>query len=350
MSLSPARAPEEFPVQEEGRAPSEAPVRERRSPVQDEIHALRRVLQSRPEWSARLLELQRPRPVISLAYIATAWLGLGLSWGLVEGAGLALLPVALLLTASAQRLLNNSLHDAAHGNILRGGETLFQVLLAAPMFEDFQRYRALHLRHHARLHTPEEDPDHLSLPVRPGDGETGPSAARVYLRALGSARLWKSHCLGELPALGWRGRGRVLLWWAGVLGVLAGVAGPGAALRFAGLWLLARATTYHALKVFTELADHSGLEVGTVLSYTRNAPRNALGLLLHPFGDNYHLTHHLAPRVPMPNLHATHQLMWHVPEYRAGHHCDGYFLGHYPVTRSWLRAWNPPRARLHEVR
>ncbi len=344
MSSSPARVSEAFPEQDDGRAPSGVPPRDRRSPVQDEIHALRRALQRDPEWNARLLQLQRPRPVLSLAYVATAWLVLGLSWGLA-GEGLALWPVALLLTASAQRLLNNSLHDAAHGNILRGGETLFQVLLAAPMFEDFQRYRALHLRHHARLHTPEEDPDHLPLPVRPGDGEAGPSAARVYLRALCSARLWKSHCLGELPALGWRARGRVLLWWGSVGGMLAVVAGPGPALRFVGLWMLARATTYHALKVFTELADHSGLEVGTVLSYTRNAPRNALGLLLHPFGDNYHLTHHLAPRVPMPNLHATHLLMWHVPEYRAGHHCDGYFLGRYPVTHSWLRAWREPRPR-----
>jgi|GEM_PF-737756 len=349
MSLSPVHAPEqEPPGQGDDSAPEGTFRKERPSPVQVELHALRRALQREPEWSARLLRLQRPRPVVSLAYVATAWLGLVLSWSLMAWGSLALLPVALLLTASAQRLLGNSLHDAAHGNILRGGEPLFQVLLAAPMFEEFRRYRALHLRHHARLHAPEEDPDHLPIPVRPGDGEAGPSATQVYLRTLFSARLWKSHCLGELPALNWRDRGRILLWWAVMEGALTLAVGPGRALAFLGLWLLSRATTYHALKVFTELADHSGLEVGTVLSYTRNAPRNALGLMLHPFGDNYHLTHHISPRVPMPNLHAAHLLLWGVPEYRAGHHCDGYFLGHHPVTRSWLRAWREPRP--HEVR
>lgn len=345
MSLSFSSAQVDVPtgVDEGPPGPPGRGVKER-SAVQEEMLALREALRSRPEWNERFLQLQKPRAAVSLAYIATGWFGLVLSWAMVAWGPLALLPLALLLTASAQRLLGNSLHDAAHGNILRGGETLFELLLAAPMFEDFRRYRLLHLRHHASLHEPENDPDYLPIPERLADGRAGPSAWTVYRRSVCSWRPWWSNCLGELPALGWRERLRILAWWAVAVGVLGAVAGPARALAFAGLWLLSRATAYHALKVFTELADHSGLEVGSVLSYTRNAPRNGLGLLLHPFGDNYHLTHHLAPRVPMPNLHATHLLLWSVPEYRAGHHCDGYFFGRHPVTRSWLRAWSEPRS------
>lgn len=315
----------------------------KQSAVQAEIFAIRQALLSEPGWNERFLRLQKPRTLLSLSYVATAWLGLMLAWGMVAWGSLLLLPVALLLVASFQRLLGNNLHDAAHGNILRGGEGLFSVLLAAPMFEDFRDYRATHLKHHAYLHEPEKDPDHLPIPARPEDGEAGPSSLQVYLRTLFSWRAWRSNFLGTLPELDWRKRAWIALWWALVLGGLAAVAGPGKALTFAGLWLASRATTYHALKVFTELADHSGLEVGSVLSYTRNSPRNALSLLLHPYGDNYHLTHHLAPRVPMPNLHATHQLLRGVPEYRAGYHCDGYLFGRYPVVRSWLRPWREPR-------
>ncbi|HEU4533529.1 MAG TPA: fatty acid desaturase, partial [Polyangiaceae bacterium] len=105
-----------------------------------------------------------------------------------------------------------------------------------------------------------------------------------------------------------------------------------------GLWLLARASTYHLLKVFTELSDHAGLEPGSILSNTRNSPANWLSALLHPHADNYHLAHHLAPRVPTWRLPALHALLLGVEAYRAGHHCDGYFLGRSSVVRGWRRA------------
>jgi fatty acid desaturase len=343
MSVPGPHAPSESSPELDGVCPAPAPGGKPLSAVQAEIFAIHQALLAEPGWNERFLQLQRPRTAVSLSYIATAWLGLLLTWALMTREPLLLLPVALLLMASLQRLLGNNLHDASHGNILRDGEALFEVLLAAPMFENFRHYRALHLKHHAYLHESRNDPDHLPIPFRPEDGEEGPSALKVYLRTLCSWRAWKGNFLGELPALGWSARARIALWWAVVLGGLAAVAGPGRALAFAGLWLASRATTYHALKVFTELADHSGLEVGSVLSYTRNSPRNALSLLIHPYGDNYHLTHHLAPRVPMPNLHATHLLLWGVPAYRVGYHCDGYLFGRYPVMRSWLRAWRESR-------
>jgi hypothetical protein len=39
----------------------------------------------------------------------------------------------------------------------------------------------------------------------------------------------------------------------------------------------------------------------------------------------------------MANLHRAHLAFMQVDLYRAGHHCDAYFVGRYPVARSWTR-------------
>src|SRR6218665_88979 len=101
MSLSPVHAPEqEPPGQGDDSAPEGTFRKERPSPVQVELHALRRALQREPEWSARLLRLQRPRPVVSLAYVATAWLGRGLFLCLIGWGRLEVVTAALLLWAA----------------------------------------------------------------------------------------------------------------------------------------------------------------------------------------------------------------------------------------------------------
>ena len=69
------------------------------------------------------------------------------------------------------------------------------------------------------------------------------------------------------------------------------------------------------LKVSAEAAGQAptklGLKPGSILSFTRNAPRNLLSVVLHPHNDNFHLTHHLAPRVPPDDRSALEHLDVH---------------------------------------
>lgn len=282
----------------------------------------------------RLRDLERPQPAYAFAFIALSWAIIFASWLLVVHCSLHLLPLALLLFATGQRFLGNNLHDASHGNLSRrGNATLGRLLLAPPMFEDFRRYTKLHMEHHQFLGDGKLDPDFL--PVPPGCGE---SALKVYLKVLATPKRWRASVVADLLELTLRQKMTIALWWLALVAILALAAGPVAALWFGVLWMTARATTYHALKTFTELADHGGLPAGGILSSTRNSPCNLLSLFLHPRYDNFHLTHHLAPGVPMANLLKAHAILLSAPPYRDGHQCDSYFLGPRSVVHSWVAA------------
>ena len=284
---------------------------------------------ARKEALPLLRQLERPRPFTALVH----WLG---SWLAVAGAcALVWLsawwtPVALVVIASRQRALGNILHDSVHGNVMRRPSRLFQVVVAAPAFESFKRYRRRHMQHHAHLGDPALDPDYLE--VRAGPASTAWSVFGEVSRRPG---MWMASVLGDLHHLGLAEVAAVLGFWAVVL-VPVGIAfGPPAVLLVAGLWMLSRATTYHALKCFVELGDHyGGLTPGSLFGYSRVYPGNALALLIQPYNDRFHLTHHLLPRIAMANLPQVHRLLEDLEPYRAAVY-DGYFLGPRSVARSF---------------
>ncbi len=145
--------------------------------------------------------------------------------------------------------------------------------------------------------------------------------------------------LGNWGSLHARERVAAAAWWGLLLGALALGAGPAGALVFAVLWVISRATVFHAITVFREISDHVGLEPGSVLGFTRNSPHQpVLSFFLHPHENNYHLTHHLAPTVPFYRLRQAHEIFMQVPEYAAAHQCDSYFSGHRSVIACWLRS------------
>ncbi len=276
-----------------------------------------------------LRQLERPRPITALVH----WLG---SWIAVAGACVLVAlsawwaPVALVIVASRQRALANILHDSVHGNVMRRPSRLFQVIVAAPAFESFKRYRRRHMQHHAHLGDPALDPDHFEVPVHPTS-----TAGSVFLRVSGRPGMWMASVLGDLHHLGPAEVAGVLGFWGVVLAPVGIIAGPSAVLLAGGLWMLSRATTYHALKCFVELGDHyGGLTSGSLFGYSRVYPGNVLALLLQPYSDRFHLTHHLVPRIPMANLHHVHRWLQDLEPYRAAVY-DGYFFGPRSVARSF---------------
>lgn len=246
----------------------------------------------------------------------------------------SLIPIALVGIGFTLRSLNNVLHDASHGNVVSRPSPVTRWMLTAPLFESFDRYRRLHLAHHAYLGDPERDPDIIILP--PSD-----SALVRYVHLFASPRVWLASALGPLPSLRGGELAATIGFWTLLLALVALAFGGRAALYAGGLWMLSRATSYHAIRCFTELSDHVGLEPGTVLSFTRNSPRNLLTFLLHPHHDNYHIVHHFAPRVPLANMRAAHELLMGYAPYAEGHQCDGYFFGKVPVIKSWVRGHTP---------
>jgi fatty acid desaturase len=284
---------------------------------------------ARKDALAFLRRLERPRPLAALAH----WLA---SWTAVAGAcALVWLsawwaPVALVVIASRQRALENILHDSVHGNVVRRPSRLFQLVVAAPVFESFKRYRRRHMQHHAHLGDPALDPDYFPAPARPSS--TGWAVFReVALRP----SMWKASLFGALPHLAPLELAGVLGFWAVLLVPVGIIAGPSAVLLVAGLWMLSRATTYHLLKCFVELGDHyGGLTSGSLFGYARVYPGNALAPLLHPYNDRFHLTHHVLPQITMANLHRVHLLLLDLEPYRAAVY-DAYFLGPRAVARSF---------------
>jgi fatty acid desaturase len=281
-------------------------------------------------YETRMLDLQRPRPTSAMYQMVHSWSIIAAStyaalrWGWT-------IPFAVIAIASRQRALGNVLHDASHGNLWRRPGRFARIFIAAPLFEDFEGYRRRHLRHHAYLGDKERDPDYYDLPREP-------TAWRVYRHLFLSWSFWLSSAFGEMKNLRRAPWASVLAYWGGLVAVLGVAIGPRRAVLSLGLWFLARGTAYHAIRAFTELADHVGLARGTILSFTRSSPGNMLSLIFHPHNDSYHLAHHLYPRVPLASLGEAHQLLLGVPDYAAGHICDGYFFGRYSVARSLVAA------------
>ena len=99
--------------------------------------------------------------------------------------------------------------------------------------------------------------------------------------------------------------------------------------NFLLLFHTARCTLSYAVYILREIIDHAGLPATSVLAFTRTSPCcTLLQRFLQPHDDNYHLLHHLLPRVPMNRLHACHVwLCANVPEYEH-------------ANREWAPQWD----------
>jgi fatty acid desaturase len=296
-----------------------------------EIREIRRQL-ARLNLENELRRLERRSSTLWLwSVVLGAWLVI-LSAYLLTSLHVWLLPLTLLLAASRQRALGNALHEASH-TAKTSARKAYHWLVAVPMFEDFDRYQELHRRHHAYLGT-KDDPDLIQL-----SENAYRSGLRLYLTYFTCWSFWRESAFARLPAMNGRQRLAVAAWWGTMLLLLGCALGAQHALGFLAFWMISRATSYHAIKVFTELSDHAGLEPGSIFSFTRNCPANAFSFFLHPHSDNYHLTHHLVPHVSFRQIAAVHRLFLSLKKYAQANHCTSYFFGATSVTTDWWRSY-----------
>lgn len=275
---------------------------------------------------------------------ARALLDIGFDWLTILGSVAAvvwveswLAPLVVIVVANRQRALGNILHDAGHRNLWRDrrrNDLAARLLVAPLLFASLSNYRAGHISHHMSLGDVSADPDFLPIPVNAPRRWRGSFAAQFF-----SASAWRGSFAGHLLAPGVSAASRVYIvaWWICALAAMLVMAGAAFTAVFVLLWLLARATVFHAITTFREMCDHFGLRPGGVLSFTRDMTCHGFWrALIHPRNNGYHLTHHLLPAVPYYRLPEAQALFCTSPLYRArAQVCRTYFSGPTAVTCDW---------------
>lgn len=304
------------------------------SEVLADIAALRSQLRGRGSEHLALLRLTPWRPLLD---IAMDWVLVVASVHAVVVLGPWFAPAAIVIIANRQRALGNILHDAGHRNLCRNkhwNDLMARLLVAPLLFASLGGYRESHYRHHLALGVHAGDPDLLPVPL------TWPKHwSTSFYRNLLCWTAWKGSLVGHLatPEVSLVARLFIVGWWMVALAALSALAGNEFTVTFVLLWLVARATVFHAITTFREMCDHFGLRPSGILSFTRDMVCHGFWrVLIHPRNNGYHLTHHLLPAVPYYRLPQAQRLFQQMPAYRDhATVCQAYFEGATAVTRAW---------------
>lgn len=263
---------------------------------------------------------------------------IGLSIAACYAAGWVLYPLAVIVIGSRQRALATIVHEAAHSTLTQS-RTLSRLLgtffSGYLIFSTLSAYRRSHVSgHHGRFGDRDHDHDYrymfgkgiyslenrrqvlIELILRPlllGN-------VLSYLIYLVKARSFSAsnrvERLDNFVLIAYWGLIVAVSWYAGLLVPL---------LLF---WLVPFLTSFQIIGWFIELAEHGPLmHNGVDLHMTRNRHSHWLELALTGMhGENYHLAHHLRPRVPFWRMAELHQILLRDPEYRQWDaQCGGIF-------------------------
>lgn len=234
-----------------------------------------------------------------------------------------------------QHRLSGLAHDASHYTLFRnklGNELISDLFLLFPLVAMTQKYRAAHLGHHRFVNDPARDPDLIRLnhpeprpfPMRKADfwriyvleGLWPPSILKYLIGRARSANLDTGPQGKPLrnaygPAVARRLRGS---YW---LLVLALVHGLGAWTTFGLFWVVPLLTVYPLLMQLREIAHHSNAPDDGDLTNSRVFEVHPLlNACVFPYGQAFHVTHHLFAMVPHDRVAEAHRILRRYPPYR----------------------------------
>ena len=285
-----------------------------------------------PGW-----QIPPPSALRSLSDIVFDWIIIYVAAWAEYRIGACIMLLTILIIGNRQRALGNLLHEASHRNlsVRRGAnDWMAQIFLAPALLNDLTLYRLQHARHHVWLGDPIRDPDYL-----PQSPHRHYRWFGAYAHMLRDPSTWIGSLFGHLAGkrLPLYRRLPIILWWTAFESVLYLLDGTHFALLFLTIWIIAKATVFHAITTFREMNDHYGLESGGIFRHTRETPNlGLLSVLLHPHHNGYHLTHHLFPHVPYYHLPRTHARLRQIPFFeQLAIVCDDYVKGPNACVDGW---------------
>jgi fatty acid desaturase len=255
--------------------------------------------------------------------------------------------VSLVLLGGRQLALAILMHECAHHSLFASpalNQHVGRWLCAAPVWQRLDDYRTHHIKHHARTSL-EDDPD---LGLANAFPTTKMSLARKFLRdvsgiaflrrvvalvlmdagvitytaSTGTKRVEPRPSLSRMLRNLAKNFGPVLLTNA----VLAGVLFASGNLWLYGVWILAWATTFSVFVRIRSIAEHGMTQTSTdMLLNTRTTQANVVArLTVAPHHVNYHLEHHLLPKVPHYRLRELHRVLKERGAYAEANEAPGY--------------------------
>jgi fatty acid desaturase len=312
----------------------------------------------------RLVPLLRADNHSNILFLAVEYAGLGLSlaaciWLYRAWVG-GVLPTALAwplfvlgmaVIAAFQHRLSGLGHEASHYALFRNrfaNEFVSDFLCMFPLMAMTQRFRVTHLGHHQFLNDPARDPDVPRLHFDE-DRYPFPMSKRTFWYRYVLLSIWLPKLLQYLfgqaknanvtaglrdPRCVYRFRvGRCMrgAFWLSILTVVHLThSWP----YFFLFWVAPLLTFYAFYMQLREIAHHSNAPAEGEFRHSRNffcSP--LLNWAVFPYGQDYHLTHHVFGLMPHYNLARAHEILLHYPPYREqAVACTGYFFRRWGTT------------------
>ncbi|WP_152049436.1 fatty acid desaturase family protein [Tautonia marina] len=306
-----------------------------------------------------LLAMAKPDNRTNLACIAReyALLVLALTSGSVAFSAwsdgrlptIAFLPIASAVTvvvAIGQHRLSGLAHEASHFVLFRNrlaNELVSDLFLLFPLVALTQRYRAAHWGHHLYVNDPDRDTDLIRLNhPEPHRFPIAPSAfwKRYVLRALWPPAILR-YLFGRaraanlaapegsaVPSAVYRASVARRLRGAYWLLVFSGVHLSGNWPTFFLFWVVPLLTVYPMVMQLREIAHHANApDAGDLTNSRIFQVHPLLRFCVFPYGQDFHLTHHLFMSVPHFQIAEAHALLRRWPPYRDRVVvCQGYFF------------------------
>lgn len=258
--------------------------------------------------------------------------------GCVHLGGWLFYPLAVIVIGARQRALATMVHEAAHGTLARS-KTLARLL--ATMFSGYlvgstlATYKASHVTyHHGHFGEASMDVDYRYML---GKGVYAAIPRRTYLwrmivkpLLLGNVLSYVFHLVKARMFNLARQQNRrealaLCIYW---IVLVAGAIASGQGMNLLLFWVVPFLTSFQVIGWFIELAEHAPLMENRLDLYmTRNRHSHWLEhFLTGMHSENYHLAHHLQPRVPFWHMHRLHRILQRDPDYRRwDSQCGGIF-------------------------
>ncbi|WP_158996989.1 fatty acid desaturase [Pigmentibacter ruber] len=283
-----------------------------------------------------LKKLEKTSNLFSIFFIIYLWSSILGVWYLVAYKSYYFFPLAIFIIGIQQRTLRNILHDASHYSLFKNAfinDLAANIFAGYSFFEKISYFRKSHLEHHKFLGIKDKDPDFVS--IEDLDPSNQKNSFCIFLTAIKSNRWITSSYLGNLLIFKFKEYIETLVWWIFFTIVMLLCFSLKNFLIFLSLWFAAKFTVYHFLKVFMEISDHAGLPLNGIIIGTRNHPNKMTKFVFFPFGDNFHLTHHLFPKIQTFKLEKMHKILYNWDQYRTACNPENYIRGNNSELKSW---------------